>query len=629
MTAREGHGDGGEAHVAAGSPATGPARPEPDFRALFEAAPGAYLVLSPELRIVAVTDAYLRATMTDRERLLGRGLFEIFPDNPDDPAATGVSNLRASLARVLADGRADTMAVQKYDIRRPAAEGGSFEVRYWSPVNSPVLGADGRVAYVIHRVEDVSDFVRAETRGAEQTRLVEDLRTRTGEMASELYHRAQEIQDANRQLRALQGELEARVAARTAELVRANEQLEREAVERQRAEGVLLKTEEQLRQAQKLEAVGRLAGGIAHDFNNLLSIVLSYSDMVLGEVPAGWELRTEVEEIHRAGERAAELTRHLLAFSRQQVLAPKVLDLGEIVRACCRMLGRVLGEDIELHAALAPAIGKVLADPGQIEQVLMNLVVNARDAMPTGGRLTVETADVDIDEGYAAEHAGVEPGPYVMLSVSDTGCGMDRATQARAFEPFFTTKDRSKGTGLGLATVFGIVKQSGGHIWLYSEPGVGTTFKIYLPRHSSEHPSDVLARPRVSRRGTETILLAEDDDQVRAVAQGILKRAGYGVIATASAAEALELCRTPGASFDLLLTDVVMPNMSGRQLAEQVAAVRPGTRVLFMSGYTDDAVLRHGVLEAGVAFIQKPLTPDALGRKVREVLDAVPVPGAP
>ncbi|MCC6527090.1 MAG: response regulator [Polyangiaceae bacterium] len=400
-------------------------------------------------------------------------------------------------------------------------------------------------------------------------------------------------------VRRLQHELERRVEERTAELRR---------------------TQEQLHHAQKLEAVGRLAGGIAHDFNNILSVVLTYSDIVLGDVPHDWPLRPELEEIQRAGARAAELTRHLLAFSRQQVLTPKVLDLNEVVRACCRMLGRVLGEDIELQTVLAPELGTVLADPGQVEQVLMNLVVNARDAMPTGGMLTVGTANAHLDDSYAAEHVGVAAGDYVMLSVNDTGSGMDKATQSRAFEPFFTTKERGKGTGLGLSTVFGIVNQSGGHIWLYSEPGVGTTFKIYLPRTRGQHRPESLP-PQIALGGTETILLAEDDDQVRTVAEGILRRAGYRVIATTSPAAALAVCADQAVSFDLLLTDVVMPKMSGRELAERIGIERPGIRVLFMSGYTDDAVLRHGVLEAGVAFIQKPLTPAALGRKVREVLD--------
>jgi signal transduction histidine kinase/ActR/RegA family two-component response regulator len=582
---------------------------EPDFRALFESAPGHYLVLTPELRIAAVSDTYLTATMTDRAQILGRGLFDVFPDNPDDLGATGVGNLRASLERVLKHRRPDAMAVQKYDVRRPEAEGGAFEVRHWSPINSPVLAEDGRVRYIIHRVEDVTEFVRLRHEGTEQQKVTEELRSRAGQMEAEIYRRAQEIQEANHQLRKFQEELESRVEARTAELQRANEALRR--------------SEEQLRQAQKLEAVGRLAGGIAHDFNNLLSVVLSYSDMLLNEVDASSPLYADLQEILRAGQRAADLTRQMLAFSRQQVLDPKILDLSDLVANLSKMLMRVLGEDIELKTVLAPGLGMVKADRGQMEQVLMNLIVNARDAMPNGGRLTIETANVDLDEAYAREHAGVAPGPHVMIAVSDTGIGMDKATQERIFEPFFTTKEKGKGTGLGLSTVFGIVKQSGGSVWLYSEPGGGATFKIYLPRREEGKADQTRSAPPPSAqaRGAETILLVEDEDQVRAVAKGILSRAGYRVLEASNPGEAIALCEQHPAEIHLLLTDVVMPRMNGRQLAARVALLRPAAKVVFMSGYTDDAILHNGVLDAGVSFIQKPFTPDSLNRKVREVLD--------
>jgi signal transduction histidine kinase/ActR/RegA family two-component response regulator len=382
-------------------------------------------------------------------------------------------------------------------------------------------------------------------------------------------------------------------------------------------------TEEQLRQSQKMDAVGRLAGGIAHDFNNLLSVILSCSEMLLEDSTPNDPKRGDLEEIKNAGLRAADLTRQMLAFSRQQVLAPKTLDLNEVIGSVNKMLTRVVGEDIEMRSVLGAQIGSVRADPGQIEQVLMNLVVNARDAMPRGGKLTIATTNVELDEAYARDHLGVAPGPYVMLSVSDTGVGMERATQARIFEPFFTTKANGKGTGLGLSTVFGIVKQSGGSVWVYSEPGAGTTFKLYFPHVNGEVESP-WSTPAIAivAGGTETILLVEDDQAVRAVSVSILRRAGYHVLEARGPGEALLLSEQHPVSIQLLVTDVVMPAMGGRQLAERITAGRPTLKVLFMSGYTDDAVLHHGVLESGVAFLQKPLTPDNLKRRVREVLDA-------
>ncbi len=385
------------------------------------------------------------------------------------------------------------------------------------------------------------------------------------------------------------------------------------------------KLEEQFLQAQKMDAVGRLAGGVAHDFNNMLSVILSYANMAVHDLRPGDPLRDDLQEVSKAGQRATDLTRQLLAFSRQQVLQPRVIDLSEILEGMQRMLGRLLGEDIDLAVLPAVGLGRVLADPGQVEQVVMNLAVNARDAMPDGGSLTIELSNVELDATYASTHLGAVAGSFVMLAVSDTGMGMDAATRARVFEPFFTTKPVGKGTGLGLATVFGIVQQSGGHVGVYSEPGRGTTFKIYLPRTDRVASAPGVTRPLGDLRGTETILLVEDEEQVRTVACAILRRHGYEVLEASNGGEAFLISQDFPNPIHLLLTDVVMPRMSGRRLAEQLAPTRLGMKVLYASGYTDDAIVRHGVLEAGVAFIQKPFTPDRLLRSVREVLEA----GAP
>ena len=380
--------------------------------------------------------------------------------------------------------------------------------------------------------------------------------------------------------------------------------------------------EEQLRQAQKMEAVGRLAGGIAHDFNNVLSVVLSYAELIISDLKPGDPLRADIVEIHRAGERAAALTRQLLTFSRQQVIAPKVLDINELLAGMDTMLRRLVGEDVVLTCVAGPELGHVRIDPGSIEQVVMNLAVNARDAMPTGGQLTVETANVVLDESYSSVHVGAKPGSYVMLSVTDAGTGMDKATLARIFEPFFTTKELGKGTGLGLSTVFGIVQQSGGSIWVSSEPSLGTTFKVYLPRVEALTEARPAKHEFAISRGSETVLLVEDEQQVREVARGILRRHGYTVIEAANGGEALLLCEAHEGPIHLLLSDVVMPGMSGPVVAKKLAGIRPAMKVLCMSGYTDDAAVRHGVIAAAFAYLQKPFTVETLTKKVRDVLDA-------
>jgi PAS domain S-box-containing protein len=380
--------------------------------------------------------------------------------------------------------------------------------------------------------------------------------------------------------------------------------------------------EEQLRQSQKMEAVGQLAGGIAHDFNNLLTAILGSTQLLLHHIPRGDPRREDAEEIRNAGLRAAELTRQLLAFSRRQVLAPKVLDLNAVVANMDRMLRRLLGDDVELVTSLEPAAGAVNADPGQLEQVLLNLAVNARDAMPAGGRLSIETTRVTLHEDHVERRHRMPPGDYVCLAVADTGVGMDEATQAHLFEPFFTTKEVGKGTGLGLATVYGIVKQSGGYIWVYSESGHGTTIKVYLPRVAGVADAPAPApEPRPVRHGDETVLLVEDAAPVRTLARRSLEAHGYTVLDAPDGPSALEVAAGHAAAIDILVTDVVMPGMSGRELAERLAPLRPSMKVLYTSGYTDDAMVRQGVLSAGVAFLQKPFVPESLARKVREVLD--------
>jgi len=381
--------------------------------------------------------------------------------------------------------------------------------------------------------------------------------------------------------------------------------------------------ETQLMQAQKMEAVGQLAGGIAHDFNNLLTAVIGYSQLALRSLDDRNPLRADIGEIEKAGIRAAELTSQLLAFSRKQVFQPKKLALNALVTDLQKMLRRLIGEDIELAAVLDLELGTVKADPGQLQQVIMNLIVNARDAMPEGGKVTIETANVDLDRDYAAQHFEVSPGAYCMLAISDNGCGMDEETRSHIFEPFFTTKGLGRGTGLGLSTVYGIVKQSGGYIYVYSEPGHGTTFQIYLPRVAELAEDEEAHRePPSLPNGDETVLLVEDEAAVRELAARVLRDHGYCVLEASDPSQALRAIDAHSADeIQLLVTDVVMPQMSGRDLAEHVAPLRPDIRVLYVSGYTDRAIVHHGVLDEGTPFLQKPFTAEALVRKVREVLD--------
>ncbi len=624
-------------------PAAGPGNPypAPDFQALFENAPGLYLVLTPDFRIVAVSEAYLRATMTARRDILGRPLFDVFPDNPQDPGATGVSNLRASLERVKQFAKADAMAVQKYDIRRPESEGGGFEERYWSPLNSPVLDSDGRVTFIIHRVEDVTDFLRLKQAGHEREKMTEALRVRAEQMESEVFSRSQELAKANNQLRSANQEL-GRLYDQIAQLMmQADEELRVHAATDGRADnpprpitpedmlarvGALIagykRLDEELRHAQKMEAVGRLAGGIAHDFNNLLTVILGYARLGQEKLGPDDQLRGKLVEIHRAGQQAALLTQQLLAFSRKQRTEKQPIQLNGVIDEMKDMLRRLIAEDIDLTFTLDPFCGSVHADVGQLTQVLINLVVNSRDAMPRGGKLSVETRLVLRDSEYA-DHDGVRPaGHYVALIVTDTGVGIDAETRRHIFEPFFTTKDVGKGTGLGLSTVYGIVLQHGGWIELASEPNRGTTFEIYLPATAAAAASTFQNAQSERSRRTGTILLVEDQAAVRLLSHDVLVDAGHTVLAAGNSATALETAAGYRGDIDLLVTDVVMPGINGLELAAQLTSSRPGLRVLYVSGYTDSALLRRGVIREEVALLQKPFSPEYLVNKVDELLQS-------
>jgi CheY-like chemotaxis protein len=387
--------------------------------------------------------------------------------------------------------------------------------------------------------------------------------------------------------------------------------------------------EERFRQAQKMEAVGRLAGGIAHDFNNLLMVIQGYADLLADRLPAGDSLRRNAEQIQKASQRAASLTQQLLAFSRKQILAPKVLNVHSVVADMEKMLRRLIGEDIHLETTSQKDLGLVKADRSQIEQVILNLAVNARDAMPGGGRITIETANVELDGSFTRVPQVLAPGKYVMLAVADNGTGMDAETQAHIFEPFFTTKEKGKGTGLGLATVYGIVKQSGGYVWVYSEPGHGATFKIYLPRIEDEAEESVAREPSgtqaLPRGSSEMVLLVEDEKGVRELAREYLETSGYRVLEAENGHVALELAAKHAGTIDVLVTDVVMPGIGGRELAERVAQIRPGIKILYMTGYTDRAIVHHGILETDAVLLQKPFTLGTLAAKLREIMTAEPV----
>ena len=602
-----------------------------NFQAWFESAPGLYLVLSPTLSIVGATDAYLHATMTVREEILGRHIFKALPDNPDEPGATGEHNLLASLTRVIESHKPDAMPIQKYDVRRPAAEGGGFEERYWSPLNTPVLGPDGELLYIIHRVDDVTEFVLMQQAGKDREELANALMSRTRQMEAEIFERSRQVAEANRQLTKANETLGMMYHQIELSLAGVNEEplldaryttiAPEEMPARVRQLIVNHKNlEEQLRQSQKMEAVGRLAGGVAHDFNNLLTVIAGYAGLLRESQPAG-NSSPELAEIEKAVDRAASLTQKLLAFSRKQVRQPRAMDLNTVMSGLEELLRRLLGEKVQLLTAPGGGLHLVKADPHQIEQVIMNLALNARDAMPDGGRLLIETSNVELHAPLRA----LPPGSYVMLRVSDTGHGMDADTAGRVFEPFFTTKDAGKGTGLGLSIVFGIMEQSGGLVTVESAPGAGASFQIYLPR--AEAGGEELSPQRTVKqpaREPGTILVVEDETPLRNLISTVLSTAGHRVLVAGDGDHALALASAQTA-LDLVLTDMVMAGMSGPQLVARLHAARPGLPVVYMSGY-DRELADQKSLEGTASFLSKPFTPGTLLAKVAEILTAATRP---
>jgi signal transduction histidine kinase/ActR/RegA family two-component response regulator len=560
--------------------------PDPDFRLLFESAPGLYLVLRPDLTIVAASDSYIAATMTRREKIVGRNLFEAFPDDPDDPSATGMRNLHASLRRVIKTGLPDAMAVQKYAIRR-GGDGG-FEERHWSPVNTPVFGADKTLAYIIHRVEDVTEFIRLTQAGGEQQRAAE-LLTRSEQIEAEIVQRAQQLQEANDKLR------------------EANEQLSN--------------SQATAHQVEKLEAVGQLTGGIAHDFNNLLTVIIGNIDLLEADVADREAGRRMMATIRRSAERGARLTRQLLAFSRQQTLKPETCNLNAVLIELDAAIKGTLGEAVMVRTKLNPALWPCNIDIAQFDTAILNVIANANDAMPQGGTLSLTTRNVAVEPTDVAELGDIRPGRYVAVALADTGIGMSQDALARAFDPFFTTKGVGKGSGLGLSQLYGFVMQSGGHVTLDSEPGRGTVVTIYLP-HATQVPDqsqvEVPEPPRI--KGAETVLVVEDDADVLDVAVATLTDLGYRILLAYNGLEALQILERDE-PIDLLFTDIVMPSgISGVQLAREARRLRQDIKVLMTSGYTTQTLAQEYGANKEYQIITKPYRQSELAEQVRRAL---------
>jgi PAS domain S-box-containing protein len=674
--------------------------PRVDFEAVFNAAPGSYLLLAPDLTIVAVDDAYLAATMTSRDGIIGRPLFDAFPDDPADASATGVRNLRASLERALATRHPDRMPVQRYPIRRPD---GSFEVRYWSPLNTPVLGPGGAVRYLIHWVEDVTDLVRLkEERQAAIAVHERELEARDTKIEAEVFLRSEAI-EANRRLRESETRLRlltealpqiiwtalpdgsreyvnerwtdwtglpvsaalgdgwaevihpedrdattqawaAAASGATGRFEHAQRYRTREggyrwvlstAAAHRGPNGQVLRwygattdihdrvtAEQQRRQAQRLQAAGKLAGGVAHEVNNMLTVVLGFGELVRDRLAAA-DVREDLEQMILAAERAAVVTRQLLAYSRQQQLHPVVLDLQPVVRELAPALARVLGSDRRLALDWSePAWVK--ADRGQLEQVLINLVANARDATGTDAEIRIGVGRRYVDPVTLERQHETElvPGEFATVTVEDSGTGMDAETMSQVFEPFFTTKGVGEGTGLGLSMVYGIVKQHGGYVGIASEVGVGTRVTVHLPLAPAPAEAAEAAAMAPGTRGYGRILVVEDEPMLRDLARRALARRGYEVVVVTDGASALRLLEGDTPRFDLVLTDVVMPKLNGKELADRIWSRFPGLPVLFMTGYSPQDVLKRGLVIAGASFVQKPFTPEGLVEAVERMLNA-------
>jgi signal transduction histidine kinase/ActR/RegA family two-component response regulator len=561
--------------------------PDPDYRVLFESVPGLYLVLRPNLTIVAASDAYLAATMARRENIVGRNLFEAFPDDPDDPAATGARNLHASLQRVLRNGLPDAMAVQKYAVRRGGD--GNFEERHWSPVNIPVFGADGSLAYIIHRVEDVTDFIRLKQTGGDQQRVAAELLTRSEQMEAEVVQRAQQLQQANDQLRD------------------ANEQL--------------ATSQAMTYQVQKLEAVGQLTGGIAHDFNNLLTVIIGNIDLLEAAVADPDAARRMMATIRRSAERGARLTKQLLAFSRQQTLKPETCNLNALLIELDAALRRSLGDAVLLRSTLNPALWPCNIDIAQFETAILNVAVNAAEAMTHGGTLSLTTRNVTVEPADVGALGDIRPGRYVAVALADTGLGMPPDAISRAFDPFFTTKGLGKGSGLGLSQLYGFVMQSGGHVTLESELGRGTVVTIYLP-HATQLAEQPGAEPQEPTRikGAETVLVVEDDADVLDVAVATLTDLGYRILLAYNGLEALQILERDE-PIDLLFTDIVMPSgINGVQLAREARRLRQDIKVLMTSGYTTQTLAQEYGANKEYQIITKPYRQSELAEQVRRAL---------
>jgi PAS domain S-box-containing protein len=705
--------------------------PSPDFKALFEGAPGLYLVLlpdDPKFTIVAVSAAYLAATMTERDRIVGRGLFEVFPDNPADPDATGVRNLHASLKRVLLNRAPDAMALQKYDIRRPEAEGGEFEERYWSPLNSPVLDSSNEVSYIIHRVEDVTEFVRLKQHKVEQEKLTEQLRVRSEQMEAEVFARAQQVQEANRQLSAANEELS---RLREQDSARAREALERSekryrtlvsattsVVWTRSADGGFVepqpswsaftgqswdeykgwgwlqaihpedrerfrerwlevlnnpqpldlegriwsrqrngycrfvgrsapvmstdgavqewigtitdiedqkRLEEQLRHAAKLESLGVLAGGIAHDFNNLLTGILGNASQAI-EVfaPRNPGDRAILENIVSAGERAAHLTRQMLAYSGKGAFQIRDIDLTELVRGISTLVRSSIPKNVHLRLELEDRLPCIEADPGQLQQVVMNLIINGGEAVPADadGFVVVTTGAVEVDNEYAGNFDptySLKPGRYVSLEVHDTGVGMSEEVRRKIFDPFFTTKVH--GRGLGLSAVLGIVRGHKGALRVYTEPGHGTTFKVLFPaaKPSVEKPARVIRTVR--RHGAGTILVIDDEAVVRSTVKSALEYRGYSVILAEDGIAGVQHFRTLAEQLVLVILDLTMPKMSGEETLGRLRSICPGVPVILSSGYNQVEATRKFLGKGLASFLQKPYTVSQLVEAVEGALN--------